>query len=231
MTDTTAGSAEGAASPDEQGRICEVRWHGRGGHGAISSAQILAHAAFLGGFRGVTSAPTFGAERRGAPVSASTRLSPEPIRVLSQIEHPDVVLVLDDSLLEAARATEGIKQGGWLIVNSAKSPRALRSLQLEEGFSIATVNATRIAESVGLVVGGAPMVNSAMLGAFARVTEMVSLANIQDAIAHRFRAPEAAQNFEAAQKTFYETNLVEQGDEHGHAGMRTPLRDGVAGGR
>ena len=77
----------------------EIRWHGRGGQGAISSAQILAQAAYCAKFRGVTSAPSFGAERRGAPVTASTRLSPEPLRIFSQIEFPDIVIVLDDTLL------------------------------------------------------------------------------------------------------------------------------------
>ncbi len=216
------------ASTGIQGGICEVRWHGRGGQGAVSSAQILAHAAFLGGYRGVTSAPSFGAERRGAPVTASTRLSPDPIRILSQIEHPDVVVVLDDSLLEAGHATDGIKRGGWLIVNSPKSPRALR---LGDDFSIAVVNASGIAESVGLVVGGAPMVNTAMLGAFAQATGMVSLANIGDAIAHRFAPPQAEQNFEAAQRTFSQTKVLAQGGNNGHETVRAHIGDGVAGRR
>ena len=87
--------------------LCEVRWHGRGGQGAITTAQYLAHAAYLSGFRGVTSAPSFGAERRGAPVTASSRLSHTPLRIFSQVECPDMVVVLDESLLEYGDAMAG----------------------------------------------------------------------------------------------------------------------------
>src|SRR4030042_1325818 len=96
-------------------RPYEIRWHGRGGQGAITAAKIVAQAAYIKGYRGVTAAPSFGAERRGAPVSASTRISPEPIMVVSQIEGPDVVVVLDHTLLKYPEVTSGLVNGGWLV--------------------------------------------------------------------------------------------------------------------
>src|SRR5512136_1805054 len=101
----------------------EIRWHGRGGQGAVTSAKLFAMAAHGSGWEGVTSAPTFGAERRGAPVTASTRLDHEPIRVYSQVTEPDIAIVLDESLLEVGGATVGLRPGGILIVNTP-SPAA-----------------------------------------------------------------------------------------------------------
>jgi len=185
-------------------KILEIRWHGRGGQGAISSAQILAQAAHYGGYRGVTSAPTFGAERRGAPVSASTRLSPDPLRVFSQIEHPDVVIVLDDTLLQVADATGGLLEGGWLVVNS---PLAPGDIEVNGRFQVATADATKVAEDVGLVVAGSVIVNTAMLGAFAKATRLVTLDNIEKTIRSKFPPRLAERNFEAARITYELTRV------------------------
>lgn len=187
--------------------LCEIRWHGRGGQGAISSAKALAHAAFLNGYEGVTSAPTFGAERRGAPVSASTRISPETVRTLSPVEHPFIVIVLDPSLLQVADATAGLHAGGWLIVNSPEAPEALG---MEGDFGVATADATRIAAEVGLLVAETPMVNTAMLGPFARTTGIVTLENIEAAVANAFSAKAAEKNYEAARRAYDETRILER---------------------
>jgi len=184
--------------------IHEIRWHGRGGQGAVSSAQILAHAAYLGGYRGVTSAPSFGAERRGAPVTASTRLSPEPLRIFSQVESPDIVVVLDDTLLECADATAGLKPGGWLVINSHLPAR---ELGLKGDFRVATADATRVATETGLIVAGSVIVNTAMLGAFARATGLVSLDDIEKAILAKFSHKLAQKNAEAARITYEHTVL------------------------
>ena len=183
-------------------RIWEIRWHGRGGQGAITSAQMLALAAYDGGYRGVTSAPSFGAERRGAPVTASTRLSPEPLRVFSHIEHPDVAIVLDETLLECADATAGLKPDGWLVVNSHVTPA---ELDIEGAFLVATVDANTIAREAGLFVAGSVIVNTAMLGAFARATGLVSLENVEHAIAGKFSGSKARNNIEAARVTYERT--------------------------
>lgn len=189
-----------------QRELLEIRWHGRGGQGAISSAQILAHAAHLAGFQGVTSAPTFGAERRGAPVTAATRLSREPLRVFSQIERPDIVIVLDDSLLECADATKGLKDGGWVLINSYRQPGGLGL----NGFRVATAAATEVARECGLVVAGSVIVNTAMLGVLARATGLVALDHIEEAIRHKFGKRLADRNFEAARLTFERTQLQEK---------------------
>jgi len=90
----------------------EIIWHGRGGQGVVLAAQILAESAYIQGFPGVTSAPTFGPERRGAPLTASTRISDGPIRTFSQIASADIAVILDESLLEAATGAGRIKKKG-----------------------------------------------------------------------------------------------------------------------
>jgi len=185
--------------------ICEIRWHGRGGQGAITSAQMLADTAYSEQYLGVTASPTFGAERRGAPITASTRLSLKPVRIFSQIETPDIVIVLDSTLLATANATQGLKAGGWLIVNTPEKPD---QLGISGDFSIATANATLAAQKAGLIVSGSAMVNTAMLGAFARTTEMISLESIHNTFLRRFSAQAAQKNYEAASLTFESTHLL-----------------------
>jgi 2-oxoacid:acceptor oxidoreductase gamma subunit (pyruvate/2-ketoisovalerate family) len=165
---------------------------------------MLAYAAFLSGFKGVTSAPTFGAERRGAPVTASTRLSPEPLRMFSQIVSPDVVIVLDDTLLECANARGGLKEGGWLLVNTNLKPGELPGC---EKFRVATVDATRIATDLGLVVAGSVIVNTAMLGVFAKATGLVSLDDVKRSVYTKYSATLAEKNFEAARETYELTTI------------------------
>ncbi len=194
------------ATPARDG-ICEIRWHGRGGQGAITSARYLAQAAFLGGLRGVTSAPSFGAERRGAPVTASTRLSPEPLRTFSQIEHPDVVVVLDETLLECADATNGLREKGWVVVNSPREPD---ELGIPDIYSAATADATQVCREVGVVVAGVVMFNTAMLGAVARATGLLTLDNLKTTLDMRYPPQIADKNFEAARITYEKTKLIER---------------------
>ncbi len=190
------------SSPDG---VCEVRWHGRGGQGAITTAQYLAQAAYLSGFQGVTSAPSFGAERRGAPVTASSRLSHHPLRIFSQVEFPDMVVVLDESLLEYGNATAGLKEGGWLIVNT---PRDAESIDATGRFSVATADATSAAKEAALIVSGTVMVNTAMLGAVARATGLILLENIHKTLAEKYPPKIADKNFEAARLTYERTMMV-----------------------
>ncbi len=145
----------------------EIRWHGRGGQGTITSANMLAEAAYHAGFRGVMSSPAFGAERRGAPVTASTRLAPKPLRCLSQVQFPDIVVIMDDSLVKTARAVDGMAKGGLVVINTCQTPQALG---LNGHYRVATADATSIAERVGLIVSGTLMINTAMLGAVARAS-------------------------------------------------------------
>jgi pyruvate ferredoxin oxidoreductase gamma subunit len=177
----------------------EIRWHGRGGQGAVTAAKILADAAYRSGFAGVTSQPSFGAERRGAPITASSRLAHEPIRVLSQVTEPDIVVVLDDSLVGVAHATAGMKPGGTIIVNTTKDAAQLVAAGgIGDGVRVVTSDVTGAAEAADLIVGGQPMVSTAILGAFARATGLITMEAVEAAIGHAFSASAAAKNIEAA---------------------------------
>ncbi len=186
--------------------LYEIRWHGRGGQGAITAAKIVAQAAFLEGYRGVTAAPSFGAERRGAPVSASTRISQEPVMVMSQVENPDVVVVLDQTLLKRDGVTSGLSTGGWLIVNSGVDPK---ELGVEGRFNIATADATRVCQELGLIVSGLIVVNTAILGAFIRATKAVSMPSVEKAIKGRFPKEAVEINLAAIARTYEMTKLEE----------------------
>ena len=184
----------------------EIRWHGRGGQGTITAAKTLAQAAYLNGYRGATASPSFGAERRGAPVSASTRVSPESILVVSQIEEPDMVVVLDHTLLRDREVVSGLRSGGWLVVNSWATPN---QLDVEGDFNVATADATGICRELGLVVAGLIVVNTAMLGAVVRVSGLVTLASINEAVRSRFSNRSARLNLAAVEET-YRTTMIER---------------------
>lgn len=173
--------------------MIEVRWHGRGGQGAVTAAEILASAAALEG-KWVQAFPSFGAERRGAPVQAYTRISDKPIYDRSFIYEPDVVVVLDESLLDADRNSilMGLKPNGKLVVNSGQDPYVLvRKL----GFNgdIATVDATTIA----IEVLGAPIVNTAILGAVVRAINVVERESVIEAMKKKFPPTLAEKNIKA----------------------------------
>jgi len=144
--------------------ILEVRWHGRGGLGAVTSAELVARAAISEG-KYAQSFPSFGPERRGAPVLAFLRISDESIKTRTVIYEPDIAVVLDPTLLRAVDVASGLKDNGKLIINSRKSPEQLKS---EFGYKwpVAAVNATKIAgETIGM-----PITNTAMIGALLKIT-------------------------------------------------------------
>ncbi|MDR9460037.1 MAG: 2-oxoacid:acceptor oxidoreductase family protein, partial [Dehalococcoidia bacterium] len=180
-------------------KLYEIRWHGRGGQGAITAAKIIAQAAYLNGYHGVTAAPSFGAERRGAPVSASTRISPQTVMVMSQVEKPNVVVVLDDTLLRDPDTISGLNSQGWLVVNSQRHPK---ELQCYGDFNIASVDATGVCQELGLIVSGLTVVNTAILGAFIRATEIVDMANLEKVIRERFSNNTVEINLAAITKTY-----------------------------
>jgi fatty-acyl-CoA synthase len=196
-----AGEAgDGAArqatpGPLPRREMYEIRWHGRGGQGAVTAAKILADAAFRTGFAGVSSAPSFGSERRGAPVTASTRLAAAPVRLHSQVTAPHIVVVLDDTLLASGAPTAGLAADGLLIVNTARPASALA---VRPGIRVVTADVSGAAAQVGLVVGGAPMVSTAILGAFAAATELISMECLREAIGAAFPAAAAKRNYDAA---------------------------------
>ena len=182
----------------------EVIWHGRGGQGVVVAAQILAESAYLQGFKGVTSAPTFGPERRGAPLTASTRISNEPIRMFSQIERADVAVVLDASLFKVVNILASLKEGGLIIINTR-----LKADQVEIAgcYDIATVDAIGIALRHRLIKEGAPIVNTPLLGAFARAGDLVSLPYIEKGLKWKLSGSAATANILALNAAFEETTM------------------------
>jgi 2-oxoacid:acceptor oxidoreductase gamma subunit (pyruvate/2-ketoisovalerate family) len=180
--------------------ILEFRWHGRGGQGAWTASELLARTALAEG-KYIQSFPEFGPERMGAPVAAFTRISTEPIRIHCAIYDPDVVVVLDSSLLKSVPVASGINQeDDVIIVNSAESPDKVReNLRLEKG-KVWTINATEIA----LKVLGSPITNTAMLGAVARATSVVSMAGIEKTVKGRFRSDLAEKNFAVIRQAYEE---------------------------
>jgi 2-oxoacid:acceptor oxidoreductase gamma subunit (pyruvate/2-ketoisovalerate family) len=158
--------------------VIEVRIHGRGGQGAVIASKVLADAVFREG-RYVQSFPAFGVERRGAPVAAFMRMDDKPVRIRCQIYYPSHVMVLDPSLMQVVEVTAGLKDGGWVLINSEQPPAAF---VLPPKFRVATVDASGIGVRHRLGSRTAPIVNTAILGAFARITGIVSLETVEQAV-------------------------------------------------
>jgi pyruvate ferredoxin oxidoreductase gamma subunit len=185
----------------------EVRWHGRGGQGAVTAANILAEAAYYEGYKGVTAAPFFGAERRGAAVIASNRFGREPVKTFSLVDSPDVVVVLDETLLKVVNVAAGVRPDGIVIVNSARAPDAI---QLTTAVNIATTNATGWAKEAGLIVSGAVLFNTTILGGFSKATGLISMDSIEKALRNHFQGQAADKNVRGAWLAFEGTiNLDE----------------------
>ncbi len=153
--------------------MIEVRFHGRGGQGAVTAARLLAVAAFKEG-KYVQSFPMFGIERRGAPVMAFLRMDDKQIRIRSQVYEPDAIVVLDDKLIKAVNVCEGLKSGGMGVINTKRKPSEIGFKDIK----MATVDATSIAVKHGLGSKAAPIVNTAILGAYARAAEEFGVGKI-----------------------------------------------------
>jgi len=158
----------------------ELRIHGRGGQGAVVASKLLAAALFREG-KSVQSFPAFGVERRGAPVTAFLRFSSGPILLRCEITEPDDLVVLDPTLVEAVDASTGLKPGGSILINSDREPERYEALRRR--FTVATVRANDIARNHGLGSKTQPIVNTAILGAFAAASGLVSLDAVCEAIA------------------------------------------------
>lgn len=179
--------------------MLEVRWHGRGGQGAWTASELLARAAINEG-KYIQSFPEFGPERMGAPIRAFTRISGEPIQVHCAVYNPDVVAVVDPSLLKTVPVAEGLKDQGTLIVNYKGTPAEIREmLKIEKG-KIWTVPATEIA----IKILNRPIANTAMLGAVARVTGIVSLESFEKVVAERFSGSIVEKNVAVIKEAYKE---------------------------
>jgi 2-oxoacid:acceptor oxidoreductase gamma subunit (pyruvate/2-ketoisovalerate family) len=179
--------------------ITEVRWHGRGGQGSWTASEVLARTAIYEG-KYIQSFPEFGPERMGAPVTAFTRISTKPIRIHCAVYKPDVVVVLDPTLLKTVPVTSGINENGIIIINSTDEPAKVRETLKTEKGKLWTIPATQIA----LKILGMPITNTAMLGTVARATNLVALDSIQPTLKERFRPDLAEKNFAVIKEAYNE---------------------------
>ncbi len=177
--------------------LIEIRFHGRGGQGAVTAAHLLVDAAVREGFWGLAF-PFFGAERRGAPVTAYARLGRSRILTRTMIRSPDLVVVLDPSLVNYVNVFDGVKVGGAAVLNTPD-----KELKAPEGIRVFRVNATKIALELGLVLAGWPLVNVAMVGALARVLG-IGLEHVVGAINTLLAGKAAELNAEAARRAYVE---------------------------
>ncbi len=176
--------------------LIELRWHGRGGQGAVTASQALATAAIIEG-RYAQSYPEYGAERRGAPVRAYTKISTDPIMDREPVINPDIIVILDKSLITIPDVLSGLKSNGYVVVNS-RTP--------------VTVNGARVVylDATGLATKllGKPIVNTAMLGAVARVMgDFMSIDSITAALAQYFGGKVLSINRELVLKAYEATTL------------------------
>lgn len=179
----------------------KIRFHGRGGQGVVTASRLVAEAALKQGKK-VQSFPSFGAERKGAPIKAFTKISNEPILNRSQIYNPDIVIVLDPTLLKVENVTEGLVKDGTIIVNIDKNPDQIKS-ELKLNNKVATINATKIA----LETLGTAITNTPILGALAKVTGIVSLEAIIEVTKERFKQGLAEKNINAIKRAYEEVKM------------------------
>jgi pyruvate ferredoxin oxidoreductase gamma subunit len=184
--------------------LIEITWYGRGGQGAWTSSNILAMAAALDG-KFAQSFPAFGPERSGAPMLAFTRISDEPIEIHSMVYNPDVVVVLDDSLISPV-VLSGIKEGGLVILNYTGGQEDLfkRLGETPRGVKVYTTPATRLA----LEILKANITNTAMLGGLMKASEIVSWSSLEKAVRERFRGAVAEKNIDLIKKAYDSTVKV-----------------------
>ncbi len=172
----------------------EIRIHGRGGQGCVTASELLAMAAFYDG-KNSQAFPSFGSERKGAPVQAFARISEKRIRTRAQIVHPDVVIIQDPTLIGVVDCLFGIKNDGLVIINTAKKPN---ELGLNTKAKIITVPALEIA----VEVIGRPIPNTVMIGAFAGATGLITIESVEKAVKERFAGEIGEKNAKACRKAY-----------------------------
>jgi len=186
--------------------LIEIRWHGRGGQGAKTAALLLADAALTSG-KYVQAFPEYGPERMGAPVASFNRLSAKPILLHSGVTNPDVVIVLDPTLTESVDITEGVSEGGIIIINTEKTPdQVKKELNMAGSMKVFTVDASTISkETIGREIPNTPM-----LGALIKVTGILDfkemLEDTRKKLEKKFRSkPDVIEgNIKAIERAFNE---------------------------
>ena len=188
-----------------ESNIIEIRWHGRGGQGAVTSAELIAQAAIAQDMF-AQGMPSFGPERRGAPVVSFNRIAADGSRIRNRagIASPDIVVVLDPTLTEIAGVTNGLREGGTLIINTHKDNKELAD-KYGKQFRVATVDASKIArEEMGVDI-----VNTTMIGALIKACDVVALESMFGPIEHRFGRL-AEKNVNALKRASNETVVKER---------------------
>ncbi|MBI5332357.1 MAG: pyruvate ferredoxin oxidoreductase subunit gamma [Candidatus Aenigmarchaeota archaeon] len=175
--------------------MIEIRLHGRGGQGAVTAAEVLAIAVFRDGKQS-QAFPRFGPERSGAPVEAYCRIDDKFINLRTQVYNPTHLIVLDQSLTKVVDVTQGLAKNGIIIINSEESIDI-------PGYKVYNIDATKIA----MEALGKPIVNTAILGAFAKATKLVTLDSIIEAIKERFDEKLAGKNIVAIKKAYEELRV------------------------
>lgn len=176
--------------------MIEVRFHGRGGQGAVTSAELMARTA-IGSGKYAQAFPSFGPERRGAPVTAFLRISDAPIRLREKVYAPNVVVVLDPTVMNVTKVDAGLADDGYIIINSAQPVEAIRK---QYGFKqkIATVDALNIALEVLKV----PITNTVMMGALSKVMNVASPADVKEPLMDRFGPALGPKNLAAFEQAY-----------------------------
>jgi pyruvate ferredoxin oxidoreductase gamma subunit len=173
----------------------EIRIHSRGGQGGVTAARLLALSAIHDG-KYATACPFYGAERRGAPIVSFVRIDDKPIKVYSQIKKPDLVVVLDASVMDVVDVLHGLTKGGQVLVNSTHKKEFA-------GFSSGFVDLTGIALRENLVVAGGPILNTPVLGALAKM-DIISVDSAKKAIREMFSDE---RNVKAAEAAYQELKI------------------------
>ncbi len=181
--------------------MIEIRFHGRGGQGAVTSAELLALAAIEEG-KYAQAFPSFGPERRGAPVVAFCRIDDQPIRIRANIYEPDIVVVLDASLLKIVNVASGLKPNGLVVTTSSDSPEAVKSL-LKIKNRIGVVDAVKIAREVL----GLPITNTTMLGSLVKTAGLVKKESFIPPFKERFGRI-AEKNIFAFERAYQNTVII-----------------------
>jgi len=179
--------------------LVEICFHGRGGQGAVTAANLLVAAALKDGNKGLQAFPFFGAERRGAPVRAFARISDEEVNLRSEIYSPDIVIVLDESIMDVVDVLKGLKDDGKILINTTKKPK---DFDFSKKYDVATVDATGIAIKHDIKVGGIPVVNTPILGAVPRVLDKVTLPSIQAVVKGKWKGELSDKNVAATQDAY-----------------------------
>ena len=184
--------------------LVEIVFHGRGGQGSVTAANLLVTAALKDGNKGVQAFPFFGAERRGAPVRAFARISDDDIHLRSEIYTPDIVVILDESIMDMVDALKGLKKDGKILINTTKKPG---DFAFSKKFNVATVDATGIALKHDILVGGIPVVNTPILGAVPKVLDRVKLSSIQTVIKNKWKGEGGSRNVKATQDAYEQVEV------------------------